>query len=327
MYPSKQTKICTKKKHPITGCFFRLIIFPVAAKLERCNFNVPGKEFFPVGCCFAVRSTLKNTTEVIFRAQVMNFCGFDHRQNPAAAFGSFSASVEHWVFPEQSEWTDGSLCFIRTWGKIWIVQILCKVFPAVQTVIYCLFCFWGFNYFPVLLFQKPFMKIVKQRLYFLLMSFKELSFGDFSFIKKFPKLCFPVENLPIQIHSFLCGLRLCRLCRFSSWTPWMHVAVAQLDFVIRMVLVPPGNCRVISWISVWLDYIAFKVFKEWKHVPSASSPSEIVSANLVLAAENHLTELRSLLTGNYIRLWQQKLKEILLSDFFFLQKRLSEPCA
>ena len=171
------------------------------------------------------------------------------------------------------------------------------------------------------------MKVVKQRLYFLLTSFKELSFANFFFIKKFPELCLFVENLPIQIHSFLCGLWLCRLCRFSPWTPWMHVAVSQLDFVIRMVLVPVRNSWVISWISVWLDYIAFKVFKEWKYVPSASSPSEIVGTNLVLAAENHLTELRSLLTGNYIRLWQQKLKEILLSDFFFLQKRLSEPCA
>ena len=57
----------------------------------------------------------------------------------------------------------------------------------------------------------------------------------------------------------------------------------------------------------------------------ASSLKEILKAvNLTYAK---LTELRSLLTGNYIRLWQQKLKEILLSDFFFLQKRLSEPCA
>ena len=58
---------------------------------------------------------------------------------------------------------------------------------------------------------------------------------------------------------------------------------------------------------------------------AASSLKEILKAvNLTYAK---LTELRSLLTGNYIRLWKQKLKEILLSDFFFLQKRLSEPCA
>ena len=49
-------KFTQRKKHPITGCFFRLIIFPLAARLERCNFNVSGEEFFPVGCCFAVRS-------------------------------------------------------------------------------------------------------------------------------------------------------------------------------------------------------------------------------------------------------------------------------
>ena len=46
MYPSKQAKIYTKKKHQIIGCFFRLIIFPLAARLERRNFNVPEKEFF-----------------------------------------------------------------------------------------------------------------------------------------------------------------------------------------------------------------------------------------------------------------------------------------
>ena len=84
--------------------------------LKRGNLNVPGKQFFPVGCCFAVRSTLKNTTEVIFRAQVMNLCGFDHRQNPAAAFYSFSTSVEHWVFPEQSEWADGPFGFESIWN-------------------------------------------------------------------------------------------------------------------------------------------------------------------------------------------------------------------
>ena len=242
MYPSKQAKIYTKKKHPITGCFFRLIIFPLAARVERCNFNVPREEFFPVGSCFAVRSTLKKTAEVIFWTQVMNLCGFNHRQNPAAAFGSFSASIEHWIFPEQSERTDGSLGFIRTWGKIWIVQIPCKVFPAVQTVIYCLFRFWGFKYFPVLLFLKPFMQIFKQRLYFLLPSFKELFFANFFFIKKFPKLCFFVENLSYKSAScrrLQGSSRACASC--ACWQKYGQGAkvpqgIFRLSFFLLLIL-------------------------------------------------------------------------------------------
>ena len=73
-YCNRQSKpkFAQRKSIQLQDTFFRLIIFPLAARVERRNFNVPGEEFFPVGCCFAVRSTLKNTAEVIFRAQVMN---------------------------------------------------------------------------------------------------------------------------------------------------------------------------------------------------------------------------------------------------------------
>ena len=47
-------KFAQRKSIQLQNAFFRLIIFPLTARLERRNFNVQGKEFFPGGCCFAV---------------------------------------------------------------------------------------------------------------------------------------------------------------------------------------------------------------------------------------------------------------------------------
>ena len=47
------------------------------------------------------RRALKNTTQIIFRVQIVDFCSFNQCQNPAAAFGTFPASVEQRIFPKQ----------------------------------------------------------------------------------------------------------------------------------------------------------------------------------------------------------------------------------